>query len=44
MRLLRLLQTVGSAPAIDYDAYLRSVLGSPGEDDVVGEAIEPIAD
>lgn len=28
MRLLRLLQAVGSAPAIDYDAYLRSVPGS----------------
>lgn len=28
MRLLRPLQAVGSAPAIDYDAYLRSVPGS----------------
>lgn len=44
MRLLRLLQAVGSAPAIDYDSYLRSFPGSSGEDDAVGEAIEPIAD
>jgi hypothetical protein len=29
MRLLRQLQAVGSAPAIDYDAYLRSVPGTP---------------
>lgn len=29
MRLLRQLQVVGSAPAIDYDAYLRSVPGTP---------------
>lgn len=28
MRLLRQLQTVGSAPAIDYDAYLKSVPGT----------------
>ena len=28
MRLLRALQAVGSAPAIDYDAYLRSVPGT----------------
>jgi hypothetical protein len=28
MRLLRQLQAVGSAPAIDYDAYLRSVSGT----------------
>lgn len=28
MRLMQLLQTVGSAPAIDYDAYLRSVPGT----------------
>ena len=28
MRLLRQLQTVGSAPAIDYDAYLQSVPGT----------------
>lgn len=28
MRLLQLPQTVGSAPAIDYDAYLRSVPGT----------------
>lgn len=28
MRLLRQLQSVGSAPAIDYDAYLRSVPGT----------------
>jgi len=28
MRLLRQLQAVGSAPAIDYDAYLRSVPGT----------------
>lgn len=31
MRLLRQLQAVGSAPAIDYDAYLRSVPGSSKE-------------
>ncbi len=29
MRLLRQLQAIGSAPAIDYDAYLRSVPGTP---------------
>jgi hypothetical protein len=29
MRLLRHLQAVGSAPAIDYDAYLRAVPGTP---------------
>jgi len=29
MRLLRQLQVVGSAPSIDYDAYLRSVPGTP---------------
>ena len=29
MRLLRELQVVGSAPAIDYDAYLQSVPGTP---------------
>jgi hypothetical protein len=28
MRLLRQLQVVGSAPAIDYDAYLKSVPGT----------------
>jgi hypothetical protein len=28
LRLLRLLQAVGSAPAIDYDAYLESLLGT----------------
>lgn len=29
MRLLRLLQVLGSAPAIDYDAYLTAVPGTP---------------
>jgi hypothetical protein len=42
MRLLRLLQAVGSAPAIDYDAYLKSVTETPGEG-VLGETIEPSA-
>jgi hypothetical protein len=32
MRLLRQLQSVGSAPAIDYDAYLRSVPGTMSHD------------
>jgi hypothetical protein len=32
MRLLRQLQAVGSAPAIDYDAYLRSVSGASRSD------------
>lgn len=43
MRLLRLLQAIGSAPAIDYDAYLRSVPGVLVERAGATEGGAPIA-